>query len=181
MATYLLSLTDADEAAAARAEDFANRASAMVAMGLVDYHFDGYQIENFGFGRGTSIVTVDAAGRLHCSTCDALCVHVEAVKLFIAKALPVKPPPPPPPPVVEDGEVLSIVNRYTAKTMRALITPKQLVAIRIVAQSMGMDARKLSHERYGCDYERLSIYWAGQFYQSLLKMRADSREAMYGR
>lgn len=65
-------------------------------------------------------------------------------------------------------------DQAVARTIADLVTPKQLVAIRAIANSQGLDAEKRSMELYNCRPEELSKRAASQFIDELKVSREDA-------
>lgn len=144
-----------EEEIAYQREDMTNRARALVAMGLVSREGNGFDVCNLGFCRGSVTVSGDL---LYCTCGKAMCEHREAARLFVEQ--PEKKP-------IPARREADPVGPNVAKTMSELISPKQLVAIRVMANARGLSAEEESRRLMNCPPERLTRKAASRLIQAL--------------
>jgi hypothetical protein len=150
-----------------------NRAKAIAAMGLVGKVNDGYNVISPGFRKEVFRVWKNEEGKVRCSCVTFQekiaqdlrykCEHIMAVKYHLdengAAALKEESR--------DAGEVVAFACRQTepvskfpkepvSKTMAELVTPRQLVAIRAIANSQRIDAEAECKRVMSCKPEELS-------------------------
>lgn len=147
-----------------------NRAKAIAAMGLVGRDGDGFNVTSPGFAKETFRVWKDEARKVRCcceeftervtSQPDFRCEHILAVKFHLLKPQQQQQQAATPDKGLRGSE-------HVARTMAELVSPKQLAAIRINANSQGVDAEALCEEWLGCKPEELNKRAASAFLDRL--------------
>lgn len=146
-----------------------NRAKAIAAMGLVERDGDGFNVTAPGFAKETFRVWKDEARKVRCcceefaervkSQPDFRCEHILAVKFHLQS------------PQQHQQAVTPARDlrggEHVARTMAELVSPKQLAAIRINANSKGLNAEALCVEWLGCKPEELNKRAASAFIDRL--------------
>lgn len=143
MGTLLHAITPEEEERAEQMLSFTSRATALVKMGLVEKQGSGFEVTVPGWCRGTVTVSGDL---LYCTCGQARCIHRESVRLFVEQ-----PEKKPVPARREDDPR----GPNVAKAMADLVTPKQLLAIRIKCSARGLSAEAESLRLFQCPPERL--------------------------
>lgn len=152
-----------------------HRAKVIAAMGLVGRDGDGFSVTQPGFAKETLRVWKDESGKVHCSCAEYQegvqaeprfrCVHILAVKEHLLTKQKEQPP------WEETTEPRRPLQGFprdpVAKTMAELVTPRQLVAIRVIANSQGINAEGECRRLLGCVPEELSRKAASAFIDHL--------------
>jgi hypothetical protein len=155
-----------------------NRAKAIAAMGLVGRDYAGFNVISPGFAKETYRVWKDDARRIHCSCSefneqvksDAAfrCEHIWAVKFHLESAQrDASDPPVMPTPEPQNTTAPPFPSEPIAKSMADLVTPKQLVCIRVIASDKGINPTAVCREWLHCKPEELSRKAASAFIDRL--------------
>ncbi len=150
-----------------KSPNIVGKAKAMAAMGLVGKDEDGYNVTAPGFRKETFRVWKSEEGRVCCSCAEFTeridqeppfrCEHILAVKFYL-ESVDEKPRSEGKP----DNQI-SFPEEPIAKTMAELVTPRQLVAIKAIANSQKIDAEAQCKELMDCKPEELSRRAASAF------------------